>query len=269
MAFYNYVYIICFNGNTPDRMHGTFDKHCSFVRHYKWLQPLPIPWTNDVRPQQKVLMIASVRGGANQEQKLREIFSNWKMPQEIELAVCHYQNWGGTIGALWDGWRYLKSNGITAQYVMVSEDDWISNSWPLRERLLDEGFICVGHQLGTVDDTHLLFMRNGYRSCPIGTRSTTGTDWFEAKYKPDKWVWMDGGFYFFKYEGLQQIEDKIGPFTKAPQDQPYCWQRDGVGYGELCFPWELHYNGFKIIMLGPGTTGGAVQFTEGSPFIHN
>jgi len=259
MKRFDYVYILCIWPGRNRVLH-TARAHMNFLRQYEYLKDRVYPRFVDARVKttgdKSVLLVVAIRGDLcpDYERQVQEAFDGLCMPSNIHLKVVRHTNWGGTIGSLWDVWKDVLKGKIVSQYVSVSEDDYISSNWSLRERLLELGYIYVGMILSQKHCGHLYWVsKHGYRTLHRNDRPVIGNalNFIHAKYGYENLDWTDGGFYFMKYESLQAIENKIGIFTKAPKDKPYNHTRDGMYFGEAGFPTELQAAGFKIIGLGP------------------
>jgi len=277
MVHYDYVYIICCNSGSERYIH-TLPSHFSFLEHYSYLKEFSLPFPNfqprgTMEPPKSILVVISLRGDKNPafEQKVQEFFSlQISRKDKITLLIDRRRNWGGTIGSLWDTWKYILEGKITAGYVALCEDDWICNNWPLREKLVNDGYIYVGMQLNCTDRIDFYWIRTGYRWVNCKDRSFQGQLEGFLGGKIDKYIWSDGGNYFFKYSSLAEIEKKIGIFTKAPLDEEYHWTNHGINYGEAGFPSNLHAVGYKIIVLGGEMSINAGRiFQPTDSFTHN
>jgi hypothetical protein len=264
-SHYDYIYVICcYPGHTDSRFRGALKGQFLFLEKYHYLNEFvrafePYP-SNE--PCKEVLCIVSLRGKGRNDilhhriredapKQVQEIWNGAVTKPNLSLLVDQRNNWGGTIGALWDTWKYLLGDKITSNFVILCEDDWVGNNWPLREKLVNDGYIYVGMQRGCVDRSDFMFIRDGYRywNRKDHTMAIDNHPNFGDKF--DRYIFTDGGYYFFKYESLRMIKEKMGAFTKADPNEEYNYTTHGCDYGEVGFPTELAIHGWKPIVLGP------------------
>ena len=162
-----------------------------------------------------------------------------KKIDKYPIHVIIYYNWGGTIAALWECYKYLNNlskNGFVAHF----EEDFgpKNNKWYYNSKnLLKEDIIYVGESnIGRIkknnDDNRLTYP--SYQNQPrLG----------------DPEVWTDGGFYFSTVKKLRIIDRKIGCFHKGDQNIRYENILDGISLGEVGFPTLLYHNNLKFDVL--------------------
>ena len=174
-------------------------------------------------------------------QNVKEKLLNY-CKQKIKNHPVHiitYYNWGGTIAALWECYKYLNNlskNGFVAHF----EEDFgpRNNKWyPSSKKLLKEDIIYVGEStIGRIKEHN----DNNRLTYPLFKNHPRLGD-------PE--VWTDGGFYFSSVKKLRIIDSKIGCFHKGNQNIKYVNILDGISIGEVGFPTLLYHKNLKFDVL--------------------
>lgn len=170
---------------------------------------------------------------------VKEHLTNYckKIIPNYPVHIIIYYNWGGTIAALWECYKFLQlKNGYIAHF----EEDFgpKNNNWYLDSiKLLKDGIMYVGESnLGRIkrenDDGRITFKL--HKGQPrLGN--------------PE--VWTDGGFYFSSINKLKVIAETISCFHKGNQNTKYLKPRDGISLGEVGFPTLLYHNNLRFTVL--------------------
>ncbi len=230
MKHYDYVYVVCFWGTDPQCQNRktNLTNHMKFLARYPFLKD------------KSCLMIIGQRG-------INPDLSAWIteettkcLTSNISFQLLTGPNWGMLVGTLWDAWKYLEKEQITAQYVLAMEDDWFYNHWGMRSTILDKEpiiylgmFSSIGFSNPESEAQYRRWVKQGFKEV---CNSTTLR-------------WTDGGCYMLKFSSLKRIENVIGCFTKAPKVEIVDrngYGEHGIQYGEVGFPTELHSKGFKF-----------------------
>lgn len=255
MLHYDYIYILpIFPPNFGKVDRAGFAYHFQFLNDYTHLQ------------NKSVLIICSIRGpeapggevlssGQSQEddathrrwisekhdvvQHIKGLFDKTNISPQIELMFDFRPNYGGTVAALWDSWKHILQDKITAKYVVCTEDDWLHSAWDDREWVLEQGYFCVG-MMGGCGSGY------GYKTILPEYFQSQNSIPYASKFNGRLIHMMDGGLYFIKYESLEKIEARIGSFTKAPSNEAYDHSLHGILYGEVGFPGEMWEAGMRF-----------------------
>lgn len=244
MIHYDYIYII-----------PIFTRYKNIQYHYAFLSQYP-------RLKNKSILYIIRQCGDSTADEIQQAIENIPpapADRTIDVQLIKNINWGMLVGSLWDGWQYVKQEGITADYVLAMEDDYVYNHWDRHEDALDQGFIysgmfsCIGLTAPTEDqrEMYLRFFKQGYKDVK-GDPEDEGAFRLVKELGADKRRWTDGGLYFLKYSSLQEIEDKLGIFTKAPYQEikdKEDYAVHGIRYGEIGFPTSLYGRGYKFTAM--------------------
>ena len=207
---YNYIYLICVYGNKEEeQVDFRVKNHLSFLQRYKYIED-----------KTKLFVVSQKEENEKTSQIIQSHFDSNK-DNKIDTLLLSGPNFGMLVGSLWDTWEYCKKNNISSDYIVSMEDDWIYNRWEIKERLLEK---CVPRDYNDQRQTKIMEeLRAGHLT--------------ERR-------WTDGGLYFLKFSSLQEIENRIGKFTKAKE--PFNYYDHGITYGETGFPTSLTGAGFKF-----------------------
>jgi hypothetical protein len=193
-----------------------------------------------------LLCIISIRSNRiitnNEKDKFNLILD--KQSDNVSIKIIYNFNWGGTVGALWDIYKYLENAKITSYIIGVWEDDAIFKQkywFDKVESLLLKGYIYVGslHETHNIKNQEL-YSKVNYKYNPSQVIVSV------PNFKNNEVIWVEDPYILF-FKNLKLIEDKIGCFTLAPKNKLYQYWEDGIVNGEVGFPTRLvNEGGFKI-----------------------
>ena len=240
----DYVHIVSYwEGN--NRL-SNLKKHLEFVK-------------NELNNVKSKLLIFVIRCNDLNNIKIKNELNIIKNKMEMEIVILYRYNSGGTVKSLEDGYKYLKENGIDFKYISCSEDDYcfIDNKFLEKaNKYLNKGNIFVGslwpESYHKITEDGIKFGENcvsfDRRICPhIKIKHIKKTENDKEKYINDSlYRWCEDPYITTK-NNLEEIINKLGRLTLAPDDELYTATEHGVNYGEVGFPTRLHLNNFKFI----------------------
>ncbi len=237
MEYDNVYVMVCFSGHWEYRTRKNLQTHLQFVNQYS------------IFHNRKVLFIVSQRGlDSSVSEEINSILQQDKS-SNVDTVLLTSMNWGMTVAALWDAWKYCKQKQVVAKYLSCTDDDWLFNHWKAREELIEQEQL-VGCGVFTVmqnNPDYIVWFKQGYKEVKV---QEPGWAPVLKELNAPNLRWTDGAFYYMSYPTLAQIEAKMGCFTKAPQEE-ITRENDGYGihgirYGEIGFPTSLYGYGFKF-----------------------
>lgn len=241
---YTHIYgVVIFSGHWKKRSSRTLIMHLKFLYNYRYLQD----------PTKKILVVCIQQGeDISVYKKISRLLKIAPKRENISFAHIVNINWGMTVGALWNMYSYCKANHITTDYMSVCDDDWLFNQWASREKLIrDNNWIYCG--VFTVvspyaDDLYRNAWNTGHKEYDNDPQDE-GIAKLLLELHADKRRWTDGATYFFDFKKLNELEERIGCFSKAPKDKPFDYGDHGIRYGEVGFPTEVWSAGFRFGIL--------------------
>ena len=162
----------------------------------------------------------------------------------------------GTVKALWHVFNWCKQSWCQEDtYISCWEDDHVPKQEKWLETLVSElnsgDYVYIGMLTKSsypVEKYNEEYWRIGYKYIPSEFihNYKNHPRWSEHVMPFEKWKYTDGGMYFSRFDLLQRINDKIGQFTNAPEDELYQRQSHGIEHGEVGFPSRVFDAGLRF-----------------------
>jgi len=244
---YYHIHSVCFWEGAP--------RDTNLLLHAKRLENA-IPDTEDKDTKNLFIVAYSVDCNPKEADlsRLAGLFEG--VGSKVDILICPRPNTGGTVGAMWDVWKYLKKEKITSKYFSQFEDDHLFTSKTLMEDCqpyFDEGYTWVGSIMKeSLYDMEEVYEK-GYKS--FTTRDKTklagpqinfiSDEWSEPRERLKDYVYIEDP-YIMPFESLQKLEDTLGKFTAAPKHEPYSFFRHGIFFGEVGFPSRAYRKGIRF-----------------------
>jgi hypothetical protein len=223
-----YIHIVCFWIGNLHRIDNLY-KHIDALKTLKYeTKFIVVIMTDDMKP-------------------LNE-FKNF----DVTTLYCY--NSGGTIKALYTAYKWLLTQNISDDTLIgMWEDDWCFNSpdWlnvilPKLENNIYVGALYTDNQEFLSLGYKYLSKHNDVSFHTYDNTITLSVPDYNGFIEQKKYKWTDGSPYIFKFKNLKLIEQKIGKFTLAPDDERYQHGKHGIYHGEVGFPTRLSVAGFKF-----------------------
>tara|TARA_Y100000004_G_C8841522_1_gene380721 strand:- start:102 stop:860 length:759 start_codon:yes stop_codon:yes gene_type:complete len=227
---YYYIYNISYwTGN--NRLNNIYE-HISYVKSCK-------------EQGKKNLVVISVAEDT-EEQEMRSKINSFSKEQDddTDIKILYRKNTGGTVRAMWELYKLLEKENVTSKYFCTTEDDFICTK-PVEsfQPYFDKGMTWIGSYW--FEDSHK--DEKEYEKTGIKKMSTNYAPFLQCSYPEERlpmYRWTEDP-YIMPFENLKKIEDAIGIFTLAPEQEHFLHGRHGVFFGEVGFPSRAYMAGLR------------------------